>query len=317
MACRANAGGWIGCVALHVRWPAVSPTIGRTVTVMVPPRARASSTLTSPEGAVRERSGLRSSMTRLPPASLAKCCAAWIGGRNTARPRRSSTTTSERSCAATMSGARAASTRPEQSPCGSTSTLGANRSPPTWEHSPADLSVPPGDMSACHVFGPATVAAASARGYGRDQLWECSHVGGDRFAPNVLVLPHGLYYGRVEAARAPDIVAAQERSEVVVELLRGRAVFRPPIQAAQHFARLAGGNRVIDDLNPLRSRTAPSGDVTVELARARGGTITVTVRPIVGETAGHLTCKATHPIHPPAFALHAIDSHDSHVLRRG
>ena len=76
-------------------------------------------------------------------------------------------------------------------------------------------------------------------------------MGGDRFAPNVLVLPHGLTYGRVEPARAPDIVAAQERGEVVVDLLRGRSVFRPPVQAAQHFARLAQESLLIDDFDPI------------------------------------------------------------------
>src|SRR3712207_7435783 len=30
-----------------------------------------------------------------------------------------------------------------------------------------------------------------------DDVWECSHLGGDRFAANVLVLPHGFYYGQV------------------------------------------------------------------------------------------------------------------------
>ena len=59
-----------------------------------------------------------------------------------------------------------------------------------------------------------------------------SHVGGDRFAPNVVVLPQGLYYGRVSAAGAASIVEAHERSEVVVEHLRGRAAFRPAVQAA-------------------------------------------------------------------------------------
>ena len=89
----------------------------------------------------------------------------------------------------------------------------------------------------CALRGRAVAAKLAAHRPG--QVWECSHIGGDRFAPNVLVLPHGLNYGRVEPARALDLVAAQERGEVVVDLLRGRSVFRPPVQAAQHFARLA------------------------------------------------------------------------------
>ena len=31
----------------------------------------------------------------------------------------------------------------------------------------------------------------------REHTWEVSHIGGDRFAANLLVLPDGLYYGRV------------------------------------------------------------------------------------------------------------------------
>src|SRR5436189_4508488 len=32
--------------------------------------------------------------------------------------------------------------------------------------------------------------------------WQCSHVGGDRFAGNLVVLPQGLYFGRVDPADA-------------------------------------------------------------------------------------------------------------------
>ena len=29
------------------------------------------------------------------------------------------------------------------------------------------------------------------------EAWECSHIGGDRFAANLVCFPHGIYYGRV------------------------------------------------------------------------------------------------------------------------
>ena len=128
----------------------------------------------------------------------------------------------------------------------------------------------------CALRGRAVAAKLAAHRPG--QVWECSHVGGDRFAPNVLVLPHGLTYGRVEPARALDLVAAQERGEVVVDLLRGRSVFRPPAQAAQHFARLARGGVLIDDLDPIGRNTTSEGDVSVDLTHA-GSRLTVTRAP--------------------------------------
>ena len=43
-------------------------------------------------------------------------------------------------------------------------------------------------------------------------VWQSSHVGGDRFAGNVVVLDDGVYYGRVEPSEAwPVVEAALER----------------------------------------------------------------------------------------------------------
>ena len=185
----------------------------------------------------------------------------------------------------------------------------ADGGPPPAESPPAMYLVcTHGRHDACCALRGRAVAAKLAT-HRPGQVWECSHIGGDRFAPNVLVLPHGLTYGRVEPGRAPEIVAAQERAEVVVDLLRGRSVFRPPIQAAQHFARLAHGSSLIDDLDPIGRYTTPAGDVCVDL-RHTDRRMTVTVRPAVGEQAGLLTCKATHPLHPPTFALRGIELHD-------
>ncbi|MFN8124902.1 MAG: sucrase ferredoxin [Candidatus Nanopelagicales bacterium] len=63
--------------------------------------------------------------------------------------------------------------------------------------------------------------------------WECSHLGGDRFAGNVVVLPWGLTYGFVDADDVASIVAATERGEVYLPLLRGRSTDGPVVQAAR------------------------------------------------------------------------------------
>ena len=162
-----------------------------------------------------------------------------------------------------------------------------------------------GRHDACCALRGRPVAAAFARARPA-ATWECSHVGGDRFAPNVVVLPQGLYYGRVSAAGAASIVEAHERSEVVVEHLRGRAAFRPAVQAAQHFARRQLGATAIDDLSPIGETAEPDGRVSVRFSHG-SATVTATVRPSVGEQAGLLTCHATHAVNPPSFALERID----------
>jgi hypothetical protein len=80
------------------------------------------------------------------------------------------------------------------------------------------------------------IAAALAASH--PQLtWECSHIGGDRFAGNVLVMPDGLYYGRVDRDSAPRIVRAHLAGRLDLDHLRGRAGFRFATQAAEWHLR--------------------------------------------------------------------------------
>ena len=44
-----------------------------------------------------------------------------------------------------------------------------------------------------------------------DQVWECSHIGGDRFAANVVVLPDSIYFGRVEPDSVVSLLEASRR----------------------------------------------------------------------------------------------------------
>jgi hypothetical protein len=124
-------------------------------------------------------------------------------------------------------------------------------------------------------------------------LWQCSHVGGDRFAANLVVLPHGLYYGHVTPASSLEIVGEHRRGRVTLESLRGRSLFPPAVQAAQHAARIALDERAIDALPPLRVvEELPS--VLVELEHPRG-VVRVTLERTESEPLPSLTCRAATP----------------------
>ena len=69
-----------------------------------------------------------------------------------------------------------------------------------------------------------------------ERVWQVSHLGGHRFAPNVLVLPDGLLYGRVNPDGLAGFVAAVEGGAVDFGRLRGRSCYPKHVQAAEAFA---------------------------------------------------------------------------------
>ncbi|TFD87378.1 sucrase ferredoxin [Cryobacterium lactosi] len=76
--------------------------------------------------------------------------------------------------------------------------------------------------------------------------WECSHLGGDRFAATMILFPHGLYYGRVNGAEAPGLVDAYLHGRIEPRLFRGRSSLPNVVQAAAAFARANRGDNRID-----------------------------------------------------------------------
>jgi hypothetical protein len=84
-----------------------------------------------------------------------------------------------------------------------------------------------------------------------EYTWECSHLGGDRFAATMLVLPEGLCYGRVDSADSAELVRLYLEGRVDDRFLRGRTSLPHAVQAAQHFAREAYGDDRIASLSPI------------------------------------------------------------------
>jgi rhodanese-related sulfurtransferase len=143
----------------------------------------------------------------------------------------------------------------------------------------------------CALRGRPVAAAFETVRPGR--VWETTHLGGDRFAANVLVLPAGVLYGRVLPFAAPGLVAAAEADEVVAGLLRGRIGYPPAVQSAMAYAaeRLALRRRT--DVRLRASRRMEDGTWRVVLD-VPSGAVEVTVRDEVRVAEG-LTCSAPGP----------------------
>ncbi|TKJ33362.1 sucrase ferredoxin [Blastococcus sp. CCUG 61487] len=137
-----------------------------------------------------------------------------------------------------------------------------------------------------------------ARAMPATDVWECSHLGGDRFAANVVVLPHGFYYGQVPGDGGL-MVAAHERGQVALAWLRGRAGLPAHVQAAQHGAREELGRLGIDDLHPVSASRVPEPAPDVErwaVSLADGDhTVEVVVESRPSPEPVRLTCQAERP----------------------
>lgn len=74
------------------------------------------------------------------------------------------------------------------------------------------------------------VATALAQRYG-EAVWTCSHVGGHRFAGNVVLPADGTYYGRVDAENAVRLLERHAAGKVDGDHLRGFSWLEPAAQA--------------------------------------------------------------------------------------
>ncbi|GAA4477973.1 sucrase ferredoxin [Rhodococcus olei] len=83
----------------------------------------------------------------------------------------------------------------------------------------------------CAVLG-RPVAAELSAGF-PDAVWECSHTGGHRFAPSMILLPTGYTYGRLDAAASAEAVTAAAHGQVYLPGLRGRSCWSPAGQVAE------------------------------------------------------------------------------------
>jgi len=147
-------------------------------------------------------------------------------------------------------------------------------------------------------------------GAGMDNVWECSHIGGDRFAANVVCLPEGVYLGRVSPEEGAAVASDYAEGLLTLDHYRGRSCYPTLVQAAELYVRRAASIREIDGLTlvALDPRSPDLADVTfaaTSTARSgRGWRATVSRRRSSAALA--LTCRAQDLARPWEYYLHDL-----------
>lgn len=156
-----------------------------------------------------------------------------------------------------------------------------------------------------------------------EETWECSHLGGDRFAATMMVFPHAVHFGRVTPDAAVGIVDAYLRGQIDQRFFRGRASLPNVVQSACSYASAAVQDDRLDAFSLIdyasvdhvwtvrlshdSSRVAPSAVASTVSDTTASESTVITVElheslsvPILS------TCSATVPARVREFTLNAV-----------
>ena len=150
-----------------------------------------------------------------------------------------------------------------------------------------------------------------------DWVWQSTHVGGDRFAGNLVCLPHGLYYGRLDRP--------SQRAAVLDELLGEPRLPGLPTAGAR-----ATRSRFRRRSARFASRRGCSGSTTFGWSRRTAATTAPGPSPCRRGVAGsrrstcarrhgelvHLTCSSETLRRPRRFVVTGRRARPSRVIRR-
>ncbi|HEV8688205.1 MAG TPA: sucrase ferredoxin [Gaiellaceae bacterium] len=132
-------------------------------------------------------------------------------------------------------------------------------------------------------------------------VWQVTHIGGDRFAGNLVCLPHGLYYGRVAREDAGGVLDEHLAGRVALEHYRGRSSWPFAAQAAERSVREYTGLLGLDDLH-LAGFQRNGAEFHVVFEDRRGARHE---RHVVREFGAedYLTCNSPAPQRPRRYVV--------------
>jgi hypothetical protein len=107
----------------------------------------------------------------------------------------------------------------------------------------------------------------------QSSVWQSSHIGGHRYAANVIFLPHGLLYGRVEPDSAPNLLHAYRHEQIFLDNLRGRTCYNEAAQVADYYLRQQTQALGVEDFHLLDERQIAPNQWKVRFSYLKSGQV--------------------------------------------
>lgn len=125
-----------------------------------------------------------------------------------------------------------------------------------------------------------------------DWVWQCSHVGGDRFAANLVCLPEGAYYGRVGREDVWPLVDGYLGRRIRLDNYRGRSCHTMVVQAAERALREDEALVGFDDVRFVSVEREGVDRWEVQLLAVPSGAVHRVGVALTRGPLAHLTCSS-------------------------
>ncbi len=142
---------------------------------------------------------------------------------------------------------------------------------------------------------------------GTANVWQSSHLGGDRYAGNLAIFPHGIFYGHVDEGSIESIVAIHRKGLIAKKHFRGYCWYPQVVQAAEYFVRTHTDDWRQSSLTSFRYQRISDQRYRVQLVLGPQ-VFETTIDDVVGEKEVLMDCSATAKVRLAEYRLVNVTS---------
>lgn len=156
------------------------------------------------------------------------------------------------------------------------------------------------DISCAKYGRPAYDAMSQLLG---ESVWQCTHIGGHRFAGTAVFLPQGLCYGRLKAGDVAELITDFQQRQITLDHFRGLSFYDEPVQAADYFLRQQTGNRTLAAFRLANIRHEGERWIVTWQAAQDGQQYTIQIRQALSPFEIYKNSAEAETTHVPQYHL--------------